>query len=199
MFAGGSGITAVVSQLLSLVKRMRDGKAVTKRVLVVWALKDLKALEWFREELRICVESAPEGSVTCDFYVTGGKELQGANGGGDAGGGKTGLHDLENQRDIPGTSVPHSASVLQHSRVEGFVDEAIENRYATILRDETRCDFAASELVHAEGEDIITSLPKSKFSHSSLAPVYLPATRFSFIPLSNHPSLKRPYKPLRCT
>ncbi|RFU30638.1 hypothetical protein B7463_g5693, partial [Scytalidium lignicola] len=32
LFAGGSGITAIVSQLLNLIKRMRDGKAVTKKL-----------------------------------------------------------------------------------------------------------------------------------------------------------------------
>jgi hypothetical protein len=47
LFAGGSGITAIVSQLLNLIKRMRDGKAVTRNVRVVWALKRLEAMDWF--------------------------------------------------------------------------------------------------------------------------------------------------------
>ena len=37
LFAGGSGITAIVSQLLNLIKKMRDSKAVTKQVHLVWA------------------------------------------------------------------------------------------------------------------------------------------------------------------
>jgi predicted ferric reductase len=70
LIAGGSGITALVSQLLNLVKRMRDGKAITRKVVVVWALKRLEAMDWFREELRICREGAPPDSVTCKFFVT---------------------------------------------------------------------------------------------------------------------------------
>ncbi|KAL2183410.1 hypothetical protein L209DRAFT_767470 [Thermothelomyces heterothallicus CBS 203.75] len=70
LIAGGSGITSLMSQLLNLIKRMRDGKAITKKIVVVWALKRLEAMDWFREELRICRESAPPESVTCKFFVT---------------------------------------------------------------------------------------------------------------------------------
>ncbi len=73
LFAGGSGITAIVSQLLDLIKRMRDGKAVTKSVQVVWALKRPDTMEWFKEELRICREFAPPDSVRCQFYLTAAK------------------------------------------------------------------------------------------------------------------------------
>ena len=45
LIAGGSGITALMSQLLNLIKRMRDGKAITKKVVVVWALKRLEAMD----------------------------------------------------------------------------------------------------------------------------------------------------------
>ena len=65
VIAGGSGITAVVSQLLDLIKRMRDGKAVTKSVQLVWAMKRPETMEWFKEELRICREFAPPGAVQC--------------------------------------------------------------------------------------------------------------------------------------
>ncbi|KAK3109847.1 hypothetical protein LTR53_016466 [Teratosphaeriaceae sp. CCFEE 6253] len=75
MFAGGSGVTALVSQLLDLIKRMRDGKAVTKTVQVVWALKRPETMEWFKEELRICREFAPPDTVTCHFYITAAKRL----------------------------------------------------------------------------------------------------------------------------
>jgi len=69
-FAGGSGITAIASQLLDLIKRMRDGKAVTTVVRVVWALKRPETMEWFKEELRICREYAPPDSVYCQFFIT---------------------------------------------------------------------------------------------------------------------------------
>ncbi|KAI5212120.1 putative FRE ferric reductase-like transmembrane component [Aureobasidium subglaciale] len=73
LFAGGSGITALVSQLLDLIKRLRDGKAVTKSVQVIWALKRPETMEWFKEELRICREFAPPGTVQCQFYITAAK------------------------------------------------------------------------------------------------------------------------------
>ncbi|KAJ9666774.1 hypothetical protein H2201_003178 [Coniosporium apollinis] len=70
LIAGGSGITAIVSQLLHLIKRMRDGKATTRSVQVVWALKRPEVMEWFKEELRICREYAPPETVQCQFYIT---------------------------------------------------------------------------------------------------------------------------------
>lgn len=69
-FAGGSGITAIASQLVDLVKRMRDGKATTRSVHVIWAMKRPEIMEWFKEELRICREYAPIGSVHCHFFIT---------------------------------------------------------------------------------------------------------------------------------
>ncbi len=73
LFAGGSGITAIVSQLLDLIKKMRDGKAVTKQVHVVWALKRPETMEWFKEELRICRDFAPLETVHCQFFITAAK------------------------------------------------------------------------------------------------------------------------------
>lgn len=70
-FAGGSGITAIASQLLSLIKKIRDGKAITKSVKVVWALKTPETMEWFQEELRICRDNAPSNIVQCNFFLTG--------------------------------------------------------------------------------------------------------------------------------
>lgn len=75
-FAGGSGITAIASQLLDLIKRMRDGKAVTTSVRVVWALKRPQTMEWFKEELRICREYAPLNSVHCEFFITASKRYE---------------------------------------------------------------------------------------------------------------------------
>ncbi|KAJ5663086.1 hypothetical protein N7507_003817 [Penicillium longicatenatum] len=70
-FAGGSGITAIASQLLDLIKRIRDGKAVTKSIKVVWALRSAETMAWFSEELRICRDSAPANLVHCHFFLTG--------------------------------------------------------------------------------------------------------------------------------
>lgn len=75
-FAGGSGITAIASQLLDLIKRMRDGKATTTSIKVVWALKRPELMEWFKEELRICRECAPPNSVQCNFFITAAKRYE---------------------------------------------------------------------------------------------------------------------------
>ncbi|KAJ5919285.1 hypothetical protein N7466_010228 [Penicillium verhagenii] len=69
-FAGGSGITAIASQLLDLIKRIRDGKAVTRSIKVIWALRSAEMMGWFSEELRICRDSAPAGLVHCHFFLT---------------------------------------------------------------------------------------------------------------------------------
>ncbi|KAL8868012.1 MAG: hypothetical protein Q9174_005274, partial [Haloplaca sp. 1 TL-2023] len=79
LFAGGSGITAIFSHLLDLIKKMRDSKAVTKQVHVVWALKRPETMEWFKEELKICRDFAPPESVHCQFYITAAKRI-GPNG-----------------------------------------------------------------------------------------------------------------------
>ena len=71
LLAGGSGITAIISQLVHLVKRMRDGKAVTTKIIIVWSKKSLESLQWFFEELAICRQHAPPDSITCRFHVTG--------------------------------------------------------------------------------------------------------------------------------
>jgi NAD(P)H-flavin reductase len=76
-FAGGSGITAIASQVLDLVKRMRDGKATTTNVTVIWAMKRPELMEWFKEELRICREHAPPGSMQCHFFITAAKRYEG--------------------------------------------------------------------------------------------------------------------------
>ncbi|KAJ5824861.1 Riboflavin synthase-like beta-barrel [Penicillium robsamsonii] len=70
-FAGGSGITAIASQLLDLIKKIRDGKAIAKSVKVIWALKSPETMEWFQEELRICRDYAPSNIVSCHFFLTG--------------------------------------------------------------------------------------------------------------------------------
>lgn len=167
MFAGGSGITAVVSQLLDLVKRMRDGKAVTRKVIVIWALKDLGALEWFKEELRICVESAPLGSVTCSFYVTG-----------------NGRPDIRQQNSIPDvhsldchhhvtSRQPRPLSTEMHDKFSDLVNGIAEKRFSALIQDEAMHDPARERILRAEERDVITSL-RLPDHHRSPPPVYLP-------------------------
>src|SRR3569833_3635161 len=71
LIAGGSGITSLMSQLLHLIMRMHDSKTITKKIVKNKTKKHHKTKDWFREELRICRESAPPESVTCQLIVTG--------------------------------------------------------------------------------------------------------------------------------
>jgi len=79
LIAGGSGITALTSHLLYLIKRMRQGKAATRTVQVVWVMKRPEVMSWFKEELCICRQYAPPGSMKCRFYITAAKRLTGTH------------------------------------------------------------------------------------------------------------------------
>jgi predicted ferric reductase len=140
--AGGSGITAVVSQLLNLIKRMRDGKAVTRKIEVVWALKRLEAMDWFREELRICREYAPPDTVTCQFFVTAAVR-------------QSRIQQEMNRR-------PRPISNIFNDKIDGFVAGIAEKRHSALIRDEAQGDPERERELRAEDEDAITSLPHQK-------------------------------------
>jgi predicted ferric reductase len=150
LFAGGSGITAIVSQLLNLIKRMRDGKAVTRKVVVVWALKRLEAMDWFREELRICREYAPPDSVTCQFYVTA----------------------AVRQSRIPGYSerAPRPISNIFHDKLDDFVAGIASKRNSAMIRDEAQGDPERERELREEDQDAITSLPRQKHLQPTVFP-----------------------------
>ncbi|RHZ50456.1 putative metalloreductase transmembrane component [Aspergillus thermomutatus] len=131
-FAGGSGITAVASQLLDLIKKMRDGKAVTKRVRVIWALRSPEAIEWFREELRICREHAPPNTVHCHFFLTGPTQ--------DDSGQQPG-HDIVQEK--------------IYNMLSG-----LDKRNSAYIREEAAGDLEREKELRRENEDAITSLPR---------------------------------------
>ena len=141
LLAGGSGITAIVSQLLDLIKKMRDGKALTRRVEVVWALKRPDTMEWFKEELRICREFAPPESVHCQFFITAAK------------------------RQAPGaqlsTSTPRPVSDLLHGKINGVFQGVASKRNSAMIRDEAGGDAEKERELRRENEDKIASLPGS--------------------------------------
>ena len=144
LFAGGSGITAIVSNLLNLIKKMRDGKAVTKQVHVVWALKRPETLEWFREELRICREFAPPESVHCQFYITAAKRLP------------------------PGhLRIPPSPSRPFHEALHKTIDNTFQGiaskRSSALIQDAAAGDPEKEKEMRAENEDSISSLPHPTF------------------------------------
>lgn len=138
-FAGGSGITAIASQLLDLIKKMRDGKAVTRSVRVIWALKRPETMEWFKEELRICREFAPPNSVHCQFYLTCAK------------------------RNEPLTLDPQARlySDIFHDRINDAFQGVASNRDSAFIREEAAGDQEREKELRRENEDAITELPRA--------------------------------------
>ncbi|KAF3768713.1 hypothetical protein M406DRAFT_273186 [Cryphonectria parasitica EP155] len=143
LIAGGSGITSLMSQLLNLIKRMRDGKAITKKIVVVWSLKRLEAMDWFREELRICRESAPPESVTCKFFVTAAvRNSMGA---------------------LPSSRAPRPLSNVFHDKLDGFVAGIASKRNSTLIADVAQGDPERERELRAEEQDRFTALPQQKY------------------------------------
>ena len=141
LFAGGSGITAIVSQLLDLIKRMRDGRAVTKQVHVVWALKRPETMEWFKEELRICRQYAPPDTVHCQFFVTAAKR-----------------HDATvPQPDAPQRPVSH----LFHEKINEAFQGIASKRNSALIRDAAAGDPEKEKELRRENEDEIAALPNA--------------------------------------
>lgn len=146
LIAGGSGITSLMSQLLNLIKRMRDGKAITKKIVVVWALKRLEALDWFREELRICREAAPPESVTCKFFVTSAVRQ----------------HPAVAAAPTHGRA-PRPLSNAFHDKLDGFVAGIASKRNSALIMSEAQGDPDRERELRAEDEDRITALPQQKY------------------------------------
>ena len=144
LIAGGSGITSLMSQLLNLIKRMRDGKAITKKIVVVWALKRLEAMDWFREELRICREAAPPESVTCKFFVT------------------AAVRQPTNIANASGRA-PRPLSNMFHDKLDGFVSNIANKRNSALIMAEAQGDPERERELRAEDEDRITALPQQKY------------------------------------
>ncbi|KZL83887.1 ferric reductase like transmembrane component [Colletotrichum incanum] len=145
LIAGGSGITALMSQLLNLIKRMRDGKAITRKVVVVWALKRLESMDWFREELRICRESAPPESVTCKFFVT------------------SAVRNRDMMMGGADRTAPRALSHLFHDKLDGFVAGIASKRNSALIQSVAQGDPDREQELRAEQEDRITALPQQKY------------------------------------
>ncbi|MCJ1475532.1 hypothetical protein MMC13_004195 [Lambiella insularis] len=141
LFAGGSGITAIVSQLLDLIKKMRDGRAVTKQVHVVWALKRPETMEWFKEELRICRQYAPPESVHCQFFITAAKRYS----------------------TMAGPPVTHSRPVSQvfHDKINEAFQGIADKRHSALIREEADGDIEKEKELRRETEDDISALPRA--------------------------------------
>ncbi|KAL8809347.1 MAG: hypothetical protein Q9200_003499 [Gallowayella weberi] len=145
LFAGGSGITAIVSHLLDLIKKMRDSKAVTRQVHVVWALKRPETMEWFKEELRICREFAPLETVHCQFFITGAKRV-GPNG-----------------FPFPPPSPSRPVSDLVHGKIDKAFHGIASKRNSALIREEAAGDPEKEKELRRENEDGISALPAPTF------------------------------------
>jgi predicted ferric reductase len=151
LIAGGSGITSLMSQLLNLIKRMRDGKAITKKIVVVWSLKRLEAMDWFREELRICREAAPPESVTCKFFVT------------------SSVRKKEDPIAHAGRA-PRPLSNMFHDKLDGFVAGIASKRNSALIMSEAQGDPDRERELRREDEDRITALPQQKYLQPHMIP-----------------------------
>lgn len=142
LIAGGSGVTSLMSQLLNLIKRMRDGKAITKKIVVVWSLKRLEAMDWFREELRICREAAPPESVTCKFFVTAARRTS---------------------QVVPSARAPRPLSNAFHDKLDGFVAGIASKRNSALIADVAQGDPDRERELRSEERDRFTALPQQKY------------------------------------
>ncbi|EME49640.1 hypothetical protein DOTSEDRAFT_68426 [Dothistroma septosporum NZE10] len=154
LIAGGTGITAVVSHLLDLIKRMRDGKAVTKDVHLIWAMKRPETMEWFKEELRICREFAPPDTVSCQFYITAAKR------------------QTQTGQLVSAQTPNRPVSMVFHDKVNDVFQNIASNRFSfnsqrnsTQIRDAAAGDLEREKEFYAENEDSLKPLP-----HAHLKP-----------------------------
>src|SRR5690606_13579098 len=136
---------------LNLIKRMRDGKAITRKVVVVWALKRLEAMDWFREELRICREAAPPESVTCKFFVT------------------SAVRQRPGQDMMtPGLHTNRALTHAFHDKLDGFVAGIASKRTSAMIHAEAQGDPVREQELREENEDRITALPQQQYMQSNL-------------------------------
>jgi predicted ferric reductase len=156
-FAGGSGITAIVSQLLELIKKMRDGRAVTKQIHVVWALKRPDIAEWFREELRICRQFAPLESVHCQFFITAAKRLD------------------PNSKHLTGGDRPtRPVSQILHESINNAFQGIASKRNSALIREEAAGDLEKERELRAENEDTISTLPRAYLTPAGMPKLHQP-------------------------
>ncbi|KAI9368866.1 ferric reductase NAD binding domain-containing protein [Aspergillus egyptiacus] len=157
-FAGGSGITAIASHLLDLIKKMRECKAVTKTVRVIWSLRDPESIDWFKEELRICRDHAPLNTVHCYFFLTGAKNDSG--------------------QPLAAQEQQHYRDVVQEKIYDTLQD--IEKRSSAYIREEAAGDEEREKELRRENEDTLTALPPRIYTSN------LPRSSNYHSPMQNH-------------
>lgn len=152
LIAGGSGVTSVVSHLLHLIKCMRDGQAATKHVHVIWAMKRPETIEWFKEELRICHDFAPVGSVKFQLFITAAKR--------------------QTSGQIVSAQTPSQTMDGFDKRVNAQFDDitaakylrkasAEQHRHSALIKSEADGNSEKEAELRRETEDAITELPQA--------------------------------------
>ncbi|GJJ07267.1 hypothetical protein Clacol_001467 [Clathrus columnatus] len=72
LFAGGSGITFILPLLADIIRRAKERRTVTKRVLWVWTVRDAGHVEWIQTVLADVCSKLPDNiTVDAQIYVTG--------------------------------------------------------------------------------------------------------------------------------
>ncbi|KAJ9478827.1 Ferric/cupric reductase transmembrane component 7 [Pseudozyma hubeiensis] len=69
--AGGSGITFVLASLLEVSWLWQQKIAITRRVHLVWSMRDAQALDWARQHLVTIAALAPPGALKVTIYISG--------------------------------------------------------------------------------------------------------------------------------
>ncbi|PPJ55817.1 hypothetical protein CBER1_01554 [Cercospora berteroae] len=181
LIAGGTGITAIVSHLLDLIRRMRDGKAVTKDIHLIWAMKRPETMEWFKEELRICREFAPPDSVSCQFYITAAKRQK-------------------NTGTLVSTQTPgRPVSMVFHDKVNDVFQSIASNRFSmasnrhsALIEAEANGNPEREKELRDENTDRLQPLPQAH-----LKPMRTPSQRHLAPPLPDSlpPTQDTPHMP----
>lgn len=70
LLAGGSGITFVLASLLELAWLWEQKAAATRRVHLVWSVRDEQAISWAREHLIAIHALAPPGSLQVSIFIS---------------------------------------------------------------------------------------------------------------------------------
>ncbi|SJX66159.1 related to ferric reductase [Sporisorium reilianum f. sp. reilianum] len=70
LLAGGSGITFVLASLLELSWLWQKKAATTRRVHLVWSIREPHSLEWVRQHLVTIAALAPPGALQISFYIS---------------------------------------------------------------------------------------------------------------------------------
>ncbi|KAJ7584441.1 ferric reductase NAD binding domain-containing protein [Mycena floridula] len=70
--AGGSGVSYTLPRFLEILEKVKHKASRCKRVLFIWALRDLAHVEWISEVLYEALRNVPEGlDVEVKIFVTG--------------------------------------------------------------------------------------------------------------------------------